>query len=73
MADEPELLEYLDIYKKIDDKCDAYLQGRYYLEIYRDKNMSALEKNFNRSGVKKNTLKKSRKTKKSNKQKIVKL
>lgn len=59
LADEPELLEYLDLYKKIDDKCDAYLQGRYYLEIYRNKNITLLEKNFNRNySSKKNTLKK---------------
>lgn len=26
------LLDYLDLHKKKDDMCDAYLQGRYYLE-----------------------------------------
>jgi hypothetical protein len=31
-------LEYLDLYKKKDDMCDAYLQGRYYLEYIRNKN-----------------------------------
>lgn len=29
--DEPILLEYLDLFKKKDDLCDAYLQGLYYL------------------------------------------
>lgn len=28
-------LEYLELYKKKDDICDAYLQGRYYLEFIR--------------------------------------
>lgn len=45
-------LEYLESYKKKDDMCDAYLQGRYYLEIYRKKNITNLEKNFNISNVK---------------------
>lgn len=30
-------LEYLDLYKKQDDICDAYLQGRYYLEFIKNK------------------------------------
>lgn len=30
-------LEYLDLYKKKDDICDAYLQGRYYLEFIKNK------------------------------------
>ncbi|XWV25160.1 mg437 protein [Tupanvirus deep ocean] len=33
-----EQLDYLDLYKKKDDICDAYLQGRYYLEFIRNKN-----------------------------------
>lgn len=33
LDNEPELLEYLDLFKKKDDLCDAYLQGRYYLEF----------------------------------------
>jgi hypothetical protein len=33
----PDALEYLDMYKKKDDLCDAYLQGRYYLEFIRNK------------------------------------
>lgn len=38
---EPEFVEYLEVlYAKKDDMCDAYLQGRYYLEIYRKKNGS---------------------------------
>lgn len=32
LKDQPEQLEYLEFYKKQDDLCDAYLQGRYYLE-----------------------------------------
>ena len=30
-------LTYLELYKKKDDICDAYLQGRYYLEFIRNK------------------------------------
>lgn len=30
-------LEYLNLYKKKDDICDAYLQGRYYLECIKNK------------------------------------
>lgn len=33
LRDEPEQLNYLDLHKKQDDMCDAYLQGRYYLEF----------------------------------------
>lgn len=33
-----EQLEYLDLYPKKDDLCDAYLQGRYYLEFIRKQN-----------------------------------
>lgn len=52
LENDPDQLEYLDLYKKKDDMCDAYLQGRYYLEIYRKKNITSLEKNFNKSKVK---------------------
>lgn len=38
LEDRPDQLEYLGTFKKIDDLCDAYLQGRYYLEFYRPKN-----------------------------------
>ena len=31
----PDQLEYLSLFKKKDDLCDAYLQGRYYLEYVR--------------------------------------
>lgn len=51
LSDDKAQLEYLDLYKKKDDICDAYLQGRYYLEIYRSKNISNLEKNFNHANV----------------------
>jgi hypothetical protein len=37
LDDNKEQLEYLDLYKKKDDICDAYLQGRYYLEFIRNK------------------------------------
>jgi len=35
LSNNPKQLEYLNLYKKKDDICDAYLQGRYYLEILR--------------------------------------
>lgn len=38
LKDDPEQLEYLELYKKKDDICDAYLQGRYYLEFIRSGN-----------------------------------
>lgn len=37
LGKEPEQLEYLELYNKKDDMCDAYLQGRYYLEFIRHK------------------------------------
>ena len=37
LQNSPEQLEYLSCYKKQDDLCDAYLQGRYYLEFIRCK------------------------------------
>ena len=33
LSDQPLMLEVLDEFKKKDDVCDAYLQGRYYLEF----------------------------------------
>ena len=33
-------LDYLDLYKKKDDMCDSYLQGRYYLECVRNKSLT---------------------------------
>lgn len=33
LCNDPFQLEYLNMYKKKDDLCDAYLQGRYYLEF----------------------------------------
>jgi hypothetical protein len=42
---QPYMIDYLwALYKKRDDMCDAYLQGRYYLQIYRKKNKAALQK-----------------------------
>ncbi|XWV26422.1 holliday junction resolvase [Tupanvirus soda lake] len=38
LNDDEKQLEYLELYKKKDDICDAYLQGRYYLEFIRNKN-----------------------------------
>jgi hypothetical protein len=46
LKDELDQLEYLALYKKKDDMCDAYLQGRYYLEIYREQNIASMKKNF---------------------------
>lgn len=37
LHDDKKQLEYLDLYKKQDDICDAYLQGRYYLEFIKNK------------------------------------
>lgn len=37
LNDDEEQLDYLALYKKKDDICDAYLQGRYYLEFIRNK------------------------------------
>jgi len=37
LKSDPFYLDYLDMYKKKDDLCDAYLQGRYYLEYREDK------------------------------------
>ena len=37
LDDDTEQLEYLNLYKKKDDICDAYLQGRYYLEFIKYK------------------------------------
>lgn len=46
-------LEILDTHKKKDDMCDAYLQGRYYLECIKNKpNVSKLQTNK----IKKNTI-----------------
>lgn len=39
LEDDAEQLEYLDLFKKKDDVCDAYLQGKYYLEIIRKRDM----------------------------------
>jgi len=33
LCNEPELLNHLNSFKKKDDLCDAYLHGRYYLEV----------------------------------------
>lgn len=37
LKDDKKNLEYLETFKKKDDVCDAYLQGRYYLEFVRNK------------------------------------
>jgi len=36
-------LEYLDLHTKQDDMCDAYLQGRYYLECIRCGNKKRMD------------------------------
>lgn len=51
LADDPLEMEYLDLYKKQDDICDAYLQGRYYLEFVKNK------KNIPKKVSKQNTIK----------------
>ena len=38
LENSPEQLEYLELYHKKDDICDAYLQGRYYLEFIKNNN-----------------------------------
>ncbi|AKI79222.1 holliday junction resolvase [Acanthamoeba polyphaga mimivirus] len=37
LNNEQEQLDYLSLFEKKDDLCDAYLQGRYYLEFIMDK------------------------------------
>lgn len=58
LADSPEQIEYLNLYKKQDDVCDAYLQGRYYLQFIKNK-----PKNDG-SKTKKKSLKKKKKSNK---------
>jgi len=36
LKDDPQYIEYLDLFSKKDDLCDAYLQGVYYLLIMKD-------------------------------------
>lgn len=54
-------LEYLDLYEKQDDICDAYLQGRYYLQFIRNKKDMNVKTNGKSKSAKK--ILKSRKTK----------
>lgn len=44
LEDTPIQIEFLDVFKKQDDLCDAYLQGRYYLEYIRKWNDKPLRK-----------------------------
>lgn len=44
ISHDSEQLDYLNLYAKKDDICDAYLQGRYYLEFIRNKGDSVPEK-----------------------------
>lgn len=37
LSNDPIALEHLDMYKKKDDMCDAYLQGMYYLKFVKNK------------------------------------
>ena len=48
-----EQLDYLDLYKKKDDICDAYLQGRYYLECIKNKKPPVKKTTTKRKPVKK--------------------
>ncbi|BCS83090.1 hypothetical protein QLL95_gp1033 [Cotonvirus japonicus] len=43
LCNNKEQLEYLSLYDKEDDLCDAYLQGRYYLEFIRNKSPGLLK------------------------------
>jgi len=54
LSHDPMQLEYLDLFSKKDDLCDAYLQGRYYLEIYRKKNIVQINKTKKKNKTKKN-------------------
>jgi hypothetical protein len=58
LRDSPDMLEYLDMFKKQDDLCDAYLQGRYYLQFIRAKN--GKKKQSKKSKTSKKSKKKSR-------------
>ena len=72
-------LEYLDLYKKKDDICDAYLQGRYYLEFIRNKNnkniggskTTKIQKNDKNIGGSKTTKKIQKNNKKKNNNNIL--
>nr|WBF70830.1 hypothetical protein [Megavirus caiporensis] len=46
LKNDPIQLEYLSLHDKEDDMCDAYLQGRYYLEFIKNKDNNP---NFNKS------------------------
>lgn len=66
LIDKDQLL-YMELYKKKDDICDAYLQGRYYLEFIRnktDKETPKKSKKIVKTGSKSNGRKK--KSSKSN-------
>lgn len=41
--DDEECIDYLETFTKKDDLCDAYLQGRYYLEYYQKRNKPTIE------------------------------
>ena len=67
LKNDPVQLEYLDLYKKQDDVCDAYLQGRYYLEFIKNKKITNVPKKtkINKSGSKTNNKLKNKLKKKS--------
>lgn len=48
LADSPDELDFLNSFTKKDDLCDAYLQGRYYLEFHR-KNNIVFDRNIKKS------------------------
>jgi hypothetical protein len=57
LKEDVEQLEYLDLYKKKDDICDAYLQGRYYLEFIKNKKDTEPPKKIKKIGGSKTTKK----------------
>ena len=60
LEEDDEQLEYLDLYKKKDDICDAYLQGRYYLEFIKNKPTGSGSKTAKKKAVsRKGSVKKS--------------
>lgn len=66
LKDYPVQLEYLNLYKKQDDICDAYLQGRYYLEFIRNKKEKPKKTGRKKTTVKTKKSGSKRSTKKTN-------
>jgi hypothetical protein len=62
-------LDYLDLYEKKDDLCDAYLQGRYYLEFDEKNNKNKKPKSGSKTMKKMNIKKKKNRRQTKNKTK----